>query len=342
VFLLLAEVPPKGFGAAEQKPMKAAMYSRRGSADLVQIQEVPQPVPKDDEVLLKVRAAAVNPLDSHLGHLLFGLLAPKSTAAGRDVAGVVEAVGRSVTQFQPGDAAFGVCLGAFAEYACVSASKVAAKPANVTFEQAASAPVAAYTALQGLRDKGRIQPGQSVLINGAAGGVGTFAVQITKWFGAEVTGVCSARNMELVRSLGADRVMDYAQEDFTRGERRYDLILDLVANHSLLACRRVLHPRGTYVGAGVGPHPTLTRALAPLFGILALSPFVSQKLVTFTARSSKEDLTLIGELMATGKVTPVVGQRYPLSATAEAIRYVAEGHARGKVVITLDDNARVQ
>ncbi len=322
--------------------MKAAVYNRSNSVDLLQVAEIPKPVPKDDEVLIKVRAAAVNPLDWHIGHALFGLLAGKGTVAGRDVAGHVEGAGRGVTQFRPGDAVFGVCRGAFAEYTCVSEAKLAAKPANVTFEQAASAPVAAYTALQGLRDKGQIQPGHKVLINGAAGGVGTFAVQIAKWFGAEVTGVCSTRNVEMVRSLGADQVMDYTQQDFTQGSERYDLIFDLVANHSLRACRRVMQPKRIYVGAGVGPHPSLAGALAPIAKTLVLSPFVSQKLLTFTARSNQEDLKLIAELMASGKVTPVIDRCYPLREVPEAIRHIADGHTRGKIVITLEEHAGMQ
>jgi NADPH:quinone reductase-like Zn-dependent oxidoreductase len=320
--------------------MKAIVYQRYGSPDVLKCEEVEKPTPGDDEVLIRVRAASVNPLDwrlmrgrPYIVRILFGLHKPKITRPWRDVAGQVEAVGRNVTQFKPGDEVFGACLGALAEYACTSESKLVMKPDNVTFEQAASAPVAALTALQGLRDKGQIQPGQKVLINGAAGGVGTFAVRIAKSFGADVTGVCSTRNVEMVRSIGADRVIDYTQEDFTKGTQRYDLIFDCIGNHSLSACRRVLNPNGKCVIAG-GPKEgwiVLTRALQAL----ALS-LVSRNFVMFIARLSKEDLTIIRELMASGKVTPVIDKRYRLSEVPEAIRYLEEGHARGKVVITLD------
>lgn len=315
--------------------MKAAVYTRVGSPDVVQLTEVEKPVPKDSEVLIKVRAASVNPLDYHLKRVGPYLV----RIPGRDVAGSVEGVGRKVTQFKPGDRVFGTCLGAFAEYACTAESRLARKPENVTFEQAASAPVAGYTALQGLRDKGRMQPGQKVLINGAAGGVGTFAVQIAKWFGGEVTGVCSTRNVEMVRSLGADYVIDYTQEDFTKGTRRYDLIFDLVANHSLTACGRVLNPKGIYIGAGVlGLGHSMAGILGGLLKTLVLSAFVSQKVVTFTAKSSQPDLTILGEQMASGKVRPVIDRRYRLNEVPQAIRYLEEGHARGKVVITVEHN----
>jgi len=323
--------------------MKAAVCSRYGPPYVVEIKEVEKPVPNDNEVLIRVRAASVNPLDSHLmkikrnvGRILFGLRKPKITRPGRDVAGQVEAVGRNVTQFKPGDDVFGSCRGAFAEYACTSESALVKKPDNVTFEQAASAPVAAITALQGLRDKGKIQPGQKVLINGAAGGVGTFAVQIAKSFGADVTGVCSTRNMDMVRAIGADRVIDYTQEDFTKSGQRYDLIFDLVSNHSLLACRRVLNPKGIYIAAGILSVRGMIGLLAYLIKPLVLSLFVSQKLVLFLARLSKEDLAIVRELLDTGKVTPVIDKRYRLSEVPEAIRYLEEGHARGKVVITLE------
>jgi NADPH:quinone reductase-like Zn-dependent oxidoreductase len=252
------------------------------------------------------------------------------------VAGEVEAVGWNVTQFKPGDSVFGTCLGAFAEYACASESKLVIKPDNVSFEQAASVPVAALTALQGLRDKGQIQPGQKVLINGAAGGVGTFAVQIAKSFGGDVTGVCSTSNMEMVRSIGADRVIDYTQEDFTKGTQRYDVIFDLVANHSLSACRRVLNPKGMYIGAGiVGLGGSMISLLAHLITTLVLPRFVSQNFVTFMTNISKEDLAIMRDLMEAGQVTPVIDRRYRLSEAPEAIRYLEKGHARGKVVMTL-------
>jgi NADPH:quinone reductase-like Zn-dependent oxidoreductase len=321
--------------------MKAIVYRNYGSPDVLKCEEIEKPTAGDNEVLIKVRAASVNPLDSHLMRggpyivrKLLGLLNSKIKRPGVDVAGQVEAVGKNVTQFKPGDEVFGSCRGAFAEYACPSESRLVIKPGNVTFEQAAAAPVAAYTALQGLRDKGKIQPGQKVLINGAAGGVGTFTVQIAKSFGADVTGVCSAGNLEMVRSIGADRAIDYTQEDFTKNDQRYDLIFDLVGNHSLSACRRVLNPNGIYIGAG-GLGVSMIGILPHLIAPLVLSPFVSQKLVMLLARSSKEDLTIMGELMAAGKLKPVIDKRYRLSEVPEAIRYLEKGHARGKVVILL-------
>jgi len=324
--------------------VKAISYNRYGSPDVLKCEEVRKLAVGDNEVLIRVRAAAVNPYDWHFMRgepypvriAAGGLRKPKDSRLGADVAGEIEAVGRNITQFKPGDGVFGSCKGAFAEYACASESKLAMKPDNVTFEQAASVPIAAFTALQGLRDKGRLQPGQKVLVNGAAGGVGTFAVQIAKSFGAEVTGVCSTRNVEMVRSIGADQVVDYTQENFTKSARRYDVILDCVGNHSFSECRRVLNPRGIYVGAGgtsdnwmIGP---LTRAIKAL----VLSWFVSQKQVMVLAKPSQEDLTIMGELMATGKVTPVIDKRYSLSQVPDAIRYLEAGHARGKVVITLE------
>jgi NADPH:quinone reductase-like Zn-dependent oxidoreductase len=325
--------------------MKAAVYTSYGPPDVVQITDVEKPVPKDNEVSIKVRAASVNPLDSHLmrgepyiGRFVFGLRKPKDPRVGRDVAGHVEAVGGNVTQFRPGDEVFGACRGAFAEYACASESRLAMKLANLTFEQAASVPVAALTALQGLRDKGKIQPGQKVLINGAAGGVGTFAVQIAKSFDGNVTGVCSTRNVDMVRSIGADLVIDYTREDFTASGQRYDLIFDLIGNHSLSACRRILAPNGTYVAAGVigAPEGRLTGPAAHVLKTIALSWFVRDKLVTFVTKLSREDLNIMRELMASGKVAPVIDKCYRLSEVPQAIRYLAEGHARGKVVITFE------
>jgi NADPH:quinone reductase-like Zn-dependent oxidoreductase len=323
--------------------VKAISYNRYGSPDVLKCEEVRKLAVGDDEVLIRVRAAAVNPYDWHFMRgepypvriAAGGLRKPKDSRLGADVAGEIEEVGRNITQFKPGDGVFGSCKGAFAEYACASESKLAIKPDNVTFEQAASVPIAAFTALQGLRDKGKLQPGQKVLINGAAGGVGTFAVQIAKSFGAEVTGVCSTRNVEMVRSIGAHQVVDYTQENFTKSARRYDVILDCVGNHSFSECRRVLNLRGIYVAAGgtsdnwmIGP---LTRAIKAL----VLSWFVSQRQVLVLAKPSKEDLTILGELMATGKVTPVIDKCYSLSQVPDAIRYLEAGHARGKVVITL-------
>jgi len=337
--------------------MKAAVYRRYGPPDVVvQIEDVEKPVPKGNEVLIKVRSASVNPLDGalmkgrpYIARIMTGLRKPNITRLGVDVAGQVEAVGRDVTQFKPGDEVFGSCIrdpqasgvkvwdcqGAFAEYVCAPESTVVMKPDNVTFEQAASAPVPAFTALQGLRDKGHIQPGQKALINGAGGGVGTVAVQIAKSFGAEVTGVCSRRNVDMVRSLGADQVIDYTQEDFTKSGQRYDLLFDCVGNHSLSASRRVLNPKGICIMVGDRSGRRISGVLARLIAALVLSWFVSQKLVTFLARPNKEDLTIIRDLMATGKLIPVIDKRYSLSEVPRAIRYLGEGHARGKVVITL-------
>ncbi len=326
--------------------MKAIIYRNYGSPDVLKCEEIEKPTPGDDEVLIRVRAASLNPLDYHLMkggpyivRILLGLLGPKIKRPGRDVAGQVEAVGRNVTQFKLGDEVFGTCRGALAKYVCTSESALVMKPDNVTFEQAASVPVAALTALQSLRDKGQIHREQKVLVNGAAGGVGTFAVQIAKWFGADVTGVCSTRNVEMVRSIGADHVVDYTQEDFTRSGQRYDLIFDLVGNHSFSACRRVLHPKGTFIAAGVlGLGGSMIALLAFSITGLVLSLFVGQRFVMFVARLSKEDLSIMGELMATGKVTPVIDRRYRLIEVPEAIRYLEERHARGKVVITLESN----
>jgi len=321
--------------------MKAVVYYHYGSPDVLRCEEIEKPATGENEVLIKVRAAAVNPLDWHfmrgtpyLVRTMTGLRKPKVTRLGVDVAGQVEEVGPKVTEFKPGDMVFGSCHGSFAEYACTSEASLVMMPKNVTFEQAASVHIAALTALQGLRDKGRIQPGQKVLINGAAGGVGTFAVQIAKWFGAQVTGVCSTKNVEMVRSIGADRVIDYTQEDFTTGTERYDLVFDCIGNHSLMSCRRVMSSNAIHVGVG-GLNVTSIGILAGMIGKLVLSPFVSQKFVGFMAKSSKEDMTLLRDLMAAGTITPVIDRHYRLNQVPEAIRYLEEGHARGKVVITL-------
>jgi NADPH:quinone reductase-like Zn-dependent oxidoreductase len=325
--------------------MKAILYYNYGSPDVLKYEDIEKPAPGDNEVLIKVLAASVNPLDWRLMRgtpRIIRILARRRRPAirepmrpGVDVAGLIEAVGKNVTRFKPGDAVFGCCKGALAEYACASESALVVKPDNVTFEQAASVPVAALTALQGLRGKGHIQPGQKVLINGAAGGVGTFAVQIAKWFGADVTGVCSTKNVDMVRSIGADRVIDYTGEDFTRSGQRYDLLLDNVGNLSLSACRRVLSPNGRCIIAGAPKNVAIffARAIAGL----ALSRFVRQKFVVFIAKINQEDLTFLGELMASGKLTPVIDGRYRLSESPQAIRYLEEGHARGKVVITVED-----
>jgi NADPH:quinone reductase-like Zn-dependent oxidoreductase len=323
--------------------MKAIVYSNYGSPDVLKCEEIEKPTAGDNEVLIKVRAASVNPYDWHFMRgtpyavrIPAGLRKPKVTRLGADVAGQVEAVGRNVTQFKPGDAVFGTCRGAFAEYACTSEAALVMKPSNVTFEQAASVPIAVFTALQGLRDKGHIQPGQKVLINGAAGGVGTFAVQIAKSYGAEVTGVSSTRNVDMVRSIGADRVIDYTQEDFTKSGQRYDLLFDAVGNHSLSACRRVLNPKGVLIMAGGTAGRWMIGALARGIAALVLSRFVSQDLVGILARTRKEDLTIMRALIEAGKVTPVIDRRYKLSEVPEAVRYLEEGHARGKVVVTLE------
>jgi NADPH:quinone reductase-like Zn-dependent oxidoreductase len=326
--------------------MKAIVYYNYGSPDVLKCEEIEKPPPADDEVLIKVHAASVNPIDWHvmegkpsLARLFFGLFKPKDTRFGRDVAGTVETVGKNVSRFKPGDEVFGICPGACAEYACASESRLAMKPNNVTFEQAGSVAIAALTALQGLRNKGQIQPGQKVLINGAAGGVGTFAVQIAKSFGADVTGVCSTRNVDAVRSIGADHVIDYTQQDFTKGGQRYDLIFDLVANHSLSSCRSLLNPKGRYVVAGAGAGASMVRLLTRIALIApVLSRCTSQKFVMVGTKISKEDLTLMRDLMAAGKVTPVVERHYKLSEVPEAIRYLATGHARAKLAITLEYN----
>ena len=329
--------------------MKAFVYHDYGPPEVLKCEEVEKPVPEGNEVLIRVRAASVNPLDCgmmkgkpYLFRIFFGLPKPRVTRPGRDVAGEVEAVGANVTEFKPGDAVFGLCTagtvgdrgGAFAEYVCTCESALASKPEAVTFEQAASSPIAGLTALQGLRDKGRLQAGQKVLINGASGGVGTFAIQIAKAHGAEVTAVCSARNTEMVKSIGADHVIDYTQENFTKRRQRYDLIFDLAGNHSFWECRQVLTPRGTFLGVGViGAPVSFLGLFARLAAGLALSQFVGQKYLTFIAKPSKQDLDLIGQMMASGKLKPVIDRRYCLSETPDAMRYLDQSHARGKVLI---------
>ena len=321
--------------------MKAAIYEVYGPPDVVRIAEVQKPVPKDDEVLIKVRAASVNPLDwrimkgePRLLRLFFGLRKPKRGRPGVDVSGEVEAVGGKVSQFKPGDAVFGAAPSAIAEFTCTRESKIAMKPEQVTFEQAASTNVAGLTAVQGLR-KGKIQSGSQVLINGAAGGVGTFAVQLAKSFGAQVTSVCSTRNVELVKSIGADVVIDYTHDDFTKSDQRYDLILDCVGNHSFSDCKRVLTPHGRFVMVG-GPHDAKTMdVLSAITKGVWLSLFRNQKAVMFIGKASPADLTFIADLIVSGKLTPVIEKKYPLSEAAAAIKHVEEGHARGKVVITV-------
>jgi NADPH:quinone reductase-like Zn-dependent oxidoreductase len=320
--------------------MMAIVYHRYGPPEVLGLREVGSPVVGDDGVLIRVRAASVNPYEWHfmrgepyLARLQMGLK-PRTGRLGVDVAGTVEAVGRKVTEFQRGDEVFGTCEGAFAEYAVGSETSLVSKPANVSFEQAAAVGIAAFTAMQGLRDFGSVRAGQTVLINGAAGGVGTFAVQFAKVWGAEVTAVCSTRNIDLVRSIGADHVIDYTRDDFTRGDQRYDLMLDLIGNHSLSRCRRVLTPNGTFVMLG-GQSGRWIRPMDRVLKTLLSSPFVSQKLVLGRAAWRKDDLRAIRELLRTGQVTTVIDRTYPLSQVAEAIRYLEEGHARGKVVITV-------
>ena len=322
--------------------MKAIVYERYGSPDVLNLEEIDRPSVPDDGVLVRVRAASVNPLDWHfmrgepyLARMAFGMRKPKEKFLGVDLAGHVEAVGRNVTQFQAGDEVFGTGHGAFAEYACTGEKTLVPKPAGLTFEQAAAVPVAAVTALQGLRDHGRIQPGQKVLINGASGGVGTFAVQIARSFGAEVTGICSTGNVEMVRSLGAARVIDYTQEDFTTGEERYDLVLDVAGSRKWSELKRVLNARATVVVAG---GPSTNRWLGPvshLVGMRVASVGGDHKVVNFLASVNKEDLLVLRELLEAGKVTPVVDRTYSLTEAAEAVRYLEAGHARGKVVITV-------
>ena len=323
--------------------MKAIVYRCYGSADVLGFEDVEKPTPADDEVLVKVVAASVNPLDWHymrgspyFMRLGIGLGAPNDTSLGVDFAGTVEAIGRNVKRFKPGDEVFGGTSGAFAEYVTVREDRaLALKPANMTFEQSASVPIAGITALQALRDKGKIAPGKKVLINGASGGVGTFAVQIAKSFGAEVTGVCSTRNVEMVRSIGADHVIDYTQEDYTRSGQRYDLIIDNVGNHSLSANRRVLNSDGIFVIVG-GPKGNWLKPLMNPIKALVFSPFVGQEFVMILAKLRKDDLAILGDLMQAGKVTPVIDRRYRLSEVPAAIRYSEEGHARGKIVIDLE------
>ena len=324
--------------------MKAIVYTKYGPPDVLQLKEVEKPTPKDNEVLIKVHAASVNAADLDLLRgtplvRLGGLLKPKYKILGSDIAGRVEAVGRNVKQFQPGDEIFGdlnECgFGAFAEYVCVPENALALKPASMTFEEVAAVPSAAVIALQGLRDKRQIQPGQKVLINGAGGGVGTFAVQIAKSFGAEVTGVDSTRKLDMVRSIGADQVIDYTQEDFTKNGQRYDLILDVAAYRSIFDYKRALSPKGIYVLVG--------GSMAPIFQAVFLGPWISmtgsKKMgILMWKPNKKEDLVFMKELLEAGKVVPVIDRRYPLSEVAEALRYLEEGHAQGKVVITLEHN----
>ncbi|MFI5035547.1 MAG: NAD(P)-dependent alcohol dehydrogenase [Acidimicrobiales bacterium] len=327
--------------------MEAIVNHRYGSPDGVRLQEVAEPPVGDDGVLVRVRAASVNPADWHLirgeprfSRLVFGLRRPKRVIPGMDVAGQVERVGANVKEFRRGDEVFGGPGRTFAHFVCGTEGEFVAKPATVTFEQAAAIPVAGCTALQALRDKGRLQPGQRVLINGAAGGVGTFAVQIAKALGGDVTAVCSTRNLELARSIGADHVVDYTVEDFTRSGQRYELIINTAGNRSISDLRRALTPTGTLVlvGEGVGRETGgdgVVRILAAAVQYLLISRFTKQRILMFLAKIRKEDLILLQELIEAGKVTPVIDRAYPLGETAEALRYLEAGHARGKVVLTV-------
>ena len=321
--------------------MKTLVYHEYGSPDVLRCEEVEKPTPKDDELLIKVRAASINPLDwrlmrgePRLVRVIGKLMGLGGGRPGVDVAGVVEEVGPGVTQFKRGDRVFGGCRAAFSDYVCTRESKIVSIPDNVTFEQAASINVAGLTALQGLRDKARIKAGETVLVNGAAGGVGTFAVQIAKQFGAEVTGVCSTGNVELVKSLGADAVVDYTQQDFTKLGKHYDVIFDCVGNRSIAELRRALTPQGRHIMIGAPHDPKLTGLLFSLLQALFTSTFSSQKSLPLMAKANKADLQFIGALIAEGKLTPVIDRCYSLSEGADALRYAEKGHARGKVLIT--------
>ena len=342
--------------------MKAIVYHKFGSPDVLQCEEIDKPAPGDRQVLIKVRAGSVNPLDCgelkgvpYIFRVIFGLPNPtvkQPSRPGVDLAGLVEATGRGVTQFKAGDEVFGTCIsdpeasgikiwlhcqGSFAEYVCAPEATLVMKPDNVTFEQAASVPVAALTALQGLRNKGQIQTGQQVLINGAAGGVGTFAVQIAKSFGAEVTGVCSTKNMDMVKCIGADHVIDYTTENFTKGGKRYDLLFDCVGNHAVSEIRGVLNPKGICVLVGELSGRSALGFLARLAAAFVFSRFTSQKFVTLLARPNKADLIILHDLMRSGEIKPMIDKRFRLSEVPQALRYLGEKHARGKVVITVCD-----
>jgi NADPH:quinone reductase-like Zn-dependent oxidoreductase len=318
--------------------MKAIVHYDFGSPDVLQYGDVEKPTPGDAQVLIRVRAASLNPFDlgliqgkPYLARLILG--PGKQKRAGRDVAGEVEAVGRKVTKFRPGQAVFGCCVGSLAEYASASERTLAKKPDNLTFEEAASLPIAGLTALQSLCRRTKVKPGQKVLINGAAGGVGTFAVQMAKSFGAHVTGVCSTRNVERVRSLGADRVIDYTHEDFAKGQERYDSILECVGNRSFSECLRVLEPRGVYVP--IGAPKEFSTLVGRTFRSFVRSCFVSQRFRVILANLNREDMIRLGQLASSGRCTPVIDRTYPLTEVPDAFRYLALGHARGKVVVTV-------
>lgn len=323
--------------------MQAIVFRKNGPPDVLQYEEIEKPTPAADEVLIKVCAASVNPLDWRMmrGSPLISMLSPrrkpKLSHPGVDVAGVIEEIGRNVTQFKVGDAVFGAGRGAFAECACAPVRSLAIKPAAITFAHAAAVPIAGLTALQALRDRGGIQPGQKVLINGASGGVGTFAIQIAKHLGGEVTAVCSGRNADLVRSLGADHVIDYTQEDFTQRGERFDIMLDNMGNQPLAACRGILNPKGRCVIIG-GPKQ-ISRILVRALAAMVMSWFVSQKMGMMIAKVTTEDLSLLADFMQSGKVRSVIDRCYPLRDTPDAFRYMEEEHARGKVVISVVERA---
>lgn len=329
--------------SAPTTPIKAIVHCDFGDADVLKLEDIEKPVPNDDQVLIRVQAASINPYDWHfmrgtpyIVRTQAGLRKPNNKRIGGDVAGQVEAVGKNVTRFKAGDEVFGLCGGSLAEY-CLGRSKLALKPAGVSFEQAAAVPIAGMTALQGLRDQGKVQPGQKVLINGASGGVGTFAVQIAKSLGANVTGVCSTRNVEMVRSLGADRVIDYTKEDFTKGDQRYDVILDCVGTQPLAGFRRVLVPKGILVMIG-GGGPNEGNWIGPMgraVQALVESHFVKQKAGMMMADVNKDDLTTVADMIQNGKIKPVIDRHYKLDDVPQAMRYLEEGHARGKVIIDI-------
>ncbi|MFL5238781.1 MAG: NAD(P)-dependent alcohol dehydrogenase [Rhizomicrobium sp.] len=325
--------------------MKAVVYCDYGTADVLKVMEIAKPVPNDNQLLVKVRAASVNPYDWHflrgtpyIMRLGVGLRKPSSTRLGVDYAGVVEAVGKNVTQFKPGDEVYGGKGGSFAQYVCAVEKNTVLKPATISFEEAAAVEIAGHTALLALRDHGKVQPGQKVLINGASGGVGTFAVQIAKVLGAEVSGVCSTRNVEMVRSLGADEVIDYTKEDFARSGKQWDVILDNVPNHSLADCRHALTPQGKYIMIG-GGGPDDGKVIGPFARVIKIAlskPFVSQEMKMMMSDPQHNDMVYLRDLMAAGKVKPVIDRTYKLEQIADAIRYLEAGHARGKVVLTVD------
>ena len=322
--------------------MKAIVYEKYGTPDVIQLKDIEKPTPNDDEVLIKIHAASVNAYDWHfltadiflIRLMSGGLLKPKNTRLGADMSGRIETVGKNIKQFQPGDEVFGMVKGSFAEYTCAPESALALKPVNASFDEAAAIPMAAITALQGLRDEGHIQAGQKVLINGASGGVGTFAVQIAKSFGAEVTAVCSTRNLEQARSIGADYVIDYTKEDFTKNGQQYDLVFAANGYHPLSAYKRALTPKGIYIMAG-GSMAQIFQSM--LFGSM-MSETGGRKMAGVSAKRNQNDLVFIKELFEAGKVKSVIDKQYPLNEAAEALRYLGAGHARGKVVISMESN----